>query len=582
LLVLVLLTLPAQVQAQFTFTNNNGAITITGYTGYSSDIVIPSSINGLPVTSIGTSAFLNYDGVNGIGGPTSVIIPSSVSSIGSAAFLYCVNLVSVTMSNGVSNIGDGAFFNCKKLDAVTIPNTVTNIGSFAFEQCGLTNVLIPGSVMKLGDAVFSGCYHLTNIAVDALNSNYVSVGDVLFDKTLTTLIEYPASRTGNYVIPEGVASIEGSAFAMSPLTNVIIPNNVTNIGNYVFLSCPNLTGLTISSNVTGIGDGILEDCPSLTNVTVDALNPNFASSAGVLFNKTLTTLIACPAAKSGSYVIPGSVTLIEGFAFEFCNLSSITIPEGTTEIGDYSFFSCTNLTTANIPNSVTNIGDNAFDSCDALTNLIIPASVTSIGNRTFFDCSALTNLTIAEGVANIGDSAFSSCSALTSLTIPASVTRIGNNAFDYCLNLTNVTILGNLASLGNGAFADCLNLSNVYFQGNAPGVDLGGFLDDTGTIYYLPGTTGWSSHLDVLPTVLRYLPYPVILNRGSNFGIQTNGFGFVISWATNQTVVVAACTNLFNPAWQPVQTNTQNGGTSYFSDSQWTNYPVRFYRVGPQ
>ena len=61
--------------------------------------------------------------------------------------------------------------------------------------------------------------------------------------------------------------------------------------------------------------------------------------------------------------------------------------------------------------------------------------------------------------------------------------------------------------------------------------------------------------------------------------MQTNGFGFIISWATNVSVVVEACTNLANPIWSPVGTNTLTGGSSYFSDPQWTNYPARFYRL---
>jgi hypothetical protein len=71
----------------------------------------------------------------------------------------------------------------------------------------------------------------------------------------------------------------------------------------------------------------------------------------------------------------------------------------------------------------------------------------------------------------------------------------------------------------------------------------------------------------------------VILNSGPSFGVQTNGFGFIISWATNIPVVVEASTDLANPNWSPVATNTLTGGSAYFSDPQWANYPVRFYRL---
>jgi len=99
----------------------------------------------------------------------------------------------------------------------------------------------------------------------------------------------------------------------------------------------------------------------------------------------------------------------------------------------------------------------------------------------------------------------------------------------------------------------------------------------------LPGTTGWPTPppepFGGRPTALWALPYPLILNNGQGFDVQTNGFAFIISWATNISVVVEACTDLVNPDWSPVATNTLTGGSSYFSDPDWTNYPSRFYRL---
>jgi hypothetical protein len=95
----------------------------------------------------------------------------------------------------------------------------------------------------------------------------------------------------------------------------------------------------------------------------------------------------------------------------------------------------------------------------------------------------------------------------------------------------------------------------------------------------LPGTTGWGSTFDSCPTALWFLPNPAILNFEPTFGVQTNCFGFTISWATNISVVVEACTNLSSPAWQSLQTNTLTSGACYFSDAQWTNSPSRFYRL---
>jgi hypothetical protein len=99
------------------------------------------------------------------------------------------------------------------------------------------------------------------------------------------------------------------------------------------------------------------------------------------------------------------------------------------------------------------------------------------------------------------------------------------------------------------------------------------------TVYYLPGTTGWNTTFGGRPTALWVLPNPVILNLSPGFGVQTNVFGFVISWATNASVVVEASTSLANPTWSAVSTNTLIDGSSYFRDPQWTNYPRRFYRI---
>ncbi len=157
---------------------------------------------------------------------------------------------------------------------------------------------------------------------------------------------------------------------------------------------------------------------------------------------------------------------------------------------------------------------------------------------------------------------------------------INFGAFIRCTSLTNIQIPASVTTIEGLAFTDCTNLTAVYFQGNAPSIGLEVFYnDDNATVYYLPGTTGWSAIFGDRPTALWRLPNPLILNNGPSFGVQTNAFGFIISWATNVPVVAEAATNLPNPIWSPVSTNTLTGGSSYFSDPQWTNYPTRFYRL---
>ena len=159
------------------------------------------------------------------------------------------------------------------------------------------------------------------------------------------------------------------------------------------------------------------------------------------------------------------------------------------------------------------------------------------------------------------------------------VSSIASFAFENCTSLTNVIIPSSVTKINGVVFNGCPNLKSVYFWGNAPPEYSGIFTPGSGTVYYLPGTTGWGANYGGLPTAFWYQPNPLILGNGSDLGVSTNGFGFTVSWATNISVIVEACTNLVNPDWQPVQTNAITTGSVYFNDPQWTNYFGRFYRV---
>jgi hypothetical protein len=122
--------------------------------------------------------------------------------------MACTNLYRVTIPSSVTSIGSAAFDNCTRLTNITISSLVTSIGENAFAGCSnLVSFTIPGSVINIGNYAFLYCWSLTNIAVDAQNANYSSFNGVLFDKKQTTLVEYPGGKRGSYVIPGTVTNI---------------------------------------------------------------------------------------------------------------------------------------------------------------------------------------------------------------------------------------------------------------------------------------------------------------------------------------------------------------------------------------
>jgi len=230
------------------------------------------------------------------------------------------------------------------------------------------------------------------------------------------------------------------------ITKVIITNEVTKIGDYLFHSLSALTSVTIPTSVTTIGNSAFYDCSSLPSITI----PNTVTSIGSGAFQSCTSLT--------SITIPSSISSISDYTFSGCGLTSINIPNSVTSIGESAFSGC-KFSTLTIPNSVTTIGNSAFSGCNNLTSLPIPNSVTVINNHVFMSCEGLTSITIPDWVTTIGASAFSYCSNLTSVTIPNSVTSIGSEAFRRTA-LKDVTVNWETPLSAYNVFA-YMNLSNT-------------------------------------------------------------------------------------------------------------------------
>ena len=346
---------------------------------------------------------------------TNITIPNSITYIGYWAFRNCSSLTSVTIPNSVTSIGDGAFQNCSSLTSITIPNSVTSIGYSAFYGCAsLSSITIPENVEEImsdafGDCWFTEANFVNNSNLNAEENHYW--GARFFDQEIGGLLIENDTLVG----------------ARNYITIANIPEIVKVIVGNVFYNCKQLVSITIPNSVTDIYSWAFNGCSIVRNNFVNH------SSLNAQDNDYWGALIA-------DVEIDG--LLIRNDTVVYCreNVTSVTIPNSVTSIGNSAFYGCSSLTSVTIPNSVTSIGDGAFQNCSSLTSITIPNSVTSIGEAAFIGCFSLPSITIPNSVTSIGARAFYSCSSLTSITIPNSITSIGERAFAACSGLTSIVV----------------------------------------------------------------------------------------------------------------------------------------------
>ncbi len=450
-------------------------------------IVLPEYL-----TSIGESAFLGCSSI------LEIKLPKNINYLGDYAFSNCTNLTSIDLTSNIKTLPDNLFSNCQSLKNVILPNTLEAIGK-TFYNSGITSIIIPSSVTSIGEDAFFGCTGLrsvtipssvTSIGINAFEGciglTEVNITDLLswlnidFEEERSYSGEYhyysnPLSNAGclklngteitDLIIPDGITEIEnGPFYGWKGLRSVTIPSSVISIGCFAFYGCTGLTEVNIT------------DLSSWLNIDFKYISEYISSFIQVYFSNPLSNAgcLKLNGTEITDLIIPDGITEIKNFSFYGCDgLTSVTIPNSVTSIGDGAFYDCDGLTEVTIPSSVTAIGSDAFRSCDGLTSVTIPNSVTGIGDGAFGYCSGLTTVnynatncthmpTYEEELAFIG------CANLKTLNIGEDVKTIPHYAFYNCSNLSKVTGGNSVTSIGTFAFYGCDKLISAYLYSTRP------------------------------------------------------------------------------------------------------------------
>ena len=276
-----------------------GAEVVRFYISGSSEIVVPSSVQGHPVVAIGPEVFRNLDGI------TRVVLQEGIQTIGDRAFYACAELESVVLPGSLKSIGEMAFCNCYALGALQIPANVREIGSSAFLNCSAMHTL----------------------QVDGGNSWYKAVDNVLFSADMTVLIAYLNTKTNaTYTVPEQVRRIGEKAFLECIyLQEVKFPGGLVEIEKYAFSGCGALTAVSVPDSVGKIGAFAFGNCGSLSSVT---LGNGITTIPAYAFN-------GCGGLKTVN--LPDSLRTIESKAFADCTIEYICVPNGVTQIAEDAF-----------------------------------------------------------------------------------------------------------------------------------------------------------------------------------------------------------------------------------------------------
>lgn len=431
----------------------------------------------------------------------------------------------VVIPAGTQQIAPGAFVDCKGMTEVIIPNSVVLVGECAFyNMTELTKVTFGGDAivnLTIGKFAFRGCTSLGEISFEK-DSRVSTIGDGAFQG---------CSFLGKITIPATVASIGASAFRdCAELEAITFEASGRNLvfGEDVFYNCTSLTSVHLPANVSEV-PGIFSGCSSLTEVTVDENSEYFTAVEGVLFDKNLTTIIFFPGGKSGDYVLPETVTTIGNGVFrDVKSLDSITIGNAITHIGDdafrgakideyifeagentspltigaYAFYGASLDSTITLPAHTKSVGEYAFaylnqGAWDGSGEIVLNQGLETLSAYTFYNSmlSWGADVVVPASVKTIGEFCFSGESGWDGEYVPAVLTfensqleAIGDFAFAFNSEISDITIPASVKTIGNFAFYEC-ELEEVVFAPDGVLETIGAYAFSGGSSYYTPNFT---------------------------------------------------------------------------------------------